>query len=84
MQPHCPQKTACNKSRPINARNEVWVATKKGKPPHTKPKAACKNKNTFDLWYNFKNYQLKKPEAHSLQKKQTLTNFTKPTAKNEV
>ena len=73
-------KNCVQNSRHIDDMYEKWAATKKSKPPHTKPKAACKNKNTFDLWYDFKNYQLKKPEAHSLQKKRRFSSFPKPTA----
>ena len=47
-------------------------------------KLLVKTKNTFDLWYDFKNCQLKKPEANRLQKQQTLSSFPKPTATNEA
>ena len=47
-------------------------------------KLLVKTKNTFDLWNDFKNCQLKKPEANRLQKQQTLSSFPKPTATNEA
>ena len=47
-------------------------------------KLLVKTKNTFDLWYDFKNYQLKKPEANGLRKQQTFSSFMKPTATNEA
>ena len=53
MQPECPQKTAYKNSRHIDDMYEKWVATEKIKPPHCPPKAACKNKNTFGVWYEF-------------------------------
>ena len=68
----------------MNDRYEEGTRTEKSKPPHSKPKATCKNKNTFDLWYDGKNCQLKKPEANRLQKQQTLSSFPKPTATNEA
>ena len=39
---------------PYSELKNLGVATEISKPPHCPPKAACKNKNTFDLWYNFK------------------------------
>ena len=47
-------------------------------------KLLLKSKNTFDIWYDFKNCQLKKPEANSLRKQQTVANFPKPTATIEA
>ena len=68
----------------MNDRYEEGTRTEKSKPPHSKPKAAYKNKNTFDLWCDVKNCQLKKPEANRLQKQQTLSSFPKPTETNEA
>ena len=47
-------------------------------------KLLVKTKNTFELWYDFKNCQLKKPEANRLQKQLTFSSFPKPTATNEA
>mgnify|MGYP001795661166 CR=1 FL=1 len=47
-------------------------------------KLLVKTKTTFDRWYDFKNCQLKKPEANRLQKQQAFSSFPKPTATNEV